>query len=145
MTSSGVTQRWRMLLVVLAAVGATACSTFTAHPEGPAGPATPWIANLQFNPHVVGVGQNTLMSFYFQVGSADLREGYLIERGISQFQFYQALQTIPLDLRDYNGQVAGVVELPLHWSVEGIRQLELYVVTKQGNASNRIRATITVH
>jgi len=93
---------------------------------------------------VIRAGEITQMSFYFEVGSADLQEGFIIERGISQFQFYQGLQTIPMDLRDYDGQVAGTAEVPLRWSAEGVRLLELYVVTKRGNASNRIWGTITV-
>jgi hypothetical protein len=84
------------------------------------------------------------MSFYFEVGSADMEEGFLIERGISQFQFYHTLQAIPIDLRKYDGQVAGTVEIPLRWSSEGIRLMELYVVNKKGNASNRLRAPLTV-
>ncbi len=121
-----------------------ACGLFAAHPETPPGPGVPRIANLRFDPDVVRAGESTRMSFYFEVGSADLTEGFLIERGISQFQFYQALQTIPLDLREYDGQVAGTVELPLRWNAEGIRLLELYVVTRTGKASNRIRGTLTV-
>ncbi len=142
---SRVWQVWALLLVTLVGLEVGGCSVFGTHPETPAGPGVPRIANLQFTPDRVRVGENTLMSFYFEVGSADLREGFVIERGIAQFQFYQALQTVPIDLKGYDGQVAGLVELPLHWSAEGIRQLEVYVVTKQGNASNRIRATITVY
>jgi hypothetical protein len=47
-------------------------------------------------------------------------------------------------LQEYDGQVAGTVEVPLRWSAEGIRLLELYVVTRKGNASNRIRGSLTV-
>jgi hypothetical protein len=130
--------------LVLVLVLLCACSLFGGHPETPPGPGVPRIANLRFDPDVIRAGESTQMSFYFEVGSADLKEGFIIERGISQFQFYQSLQTIPMDLRDYDGQVAGTVEMPLHWSAEGIRLLELYVVTKRGNASNRIRGTITV-
>ncbi|MGD0263733.1 MAG: hypothetical protein ABSD47_02115 [Candidatus Methylomirabilota bacterium] len=121
-----------------------ACSLFGGHPETPPGPGVPRIANLRFAPDVIRAGEITQMSFYFEVGSADLQEGFIIERGISQFQFYQGLQTIPMDLRDYDGQVAGTAEVPLRWSAEGVRLLELYVVTKRGNASNRIWGTITV-
>jgi hypothetical protein len=121
-----------------------ACGLFGMQAEPPPGPGVPRIANLRFEPDVIKVGETTQMSFYFEVGSADLREGFLIERGISQFQFYQALQSIPLDLQEYDGQVAGTVEVPLRWSAEGIRLLELYVVTRKGNASNRIRGSLTV-
>lgn len=122
----------------------SACALFGGHPETPAGPGVPRIANLRFDPDVIKTGETTQMSFYFEVGSADLKEGFLIERGISQFQFYQALQTIPLDLRGYEGQVAGTVEVPLRWNAEGIRLLELYVITAQGKASNRLRGALTV-
>jgi hypothetical protein len=122
----------------------TACTFFGQRPETPPGPGVPRIANLRFDPDVIKVGETTQMSFYFEVGSADLQQGFIIERGISQFQFYQALQFIPVDLREYDGQVAGTAEVPLRWSVEGIRLLELYVVTKQGNSSNRLTGTLTV-
>lgn len=121
----------------------TACGAFW-RPETPPGPGVPRIASLRFEPETVRIGETTQMSFYFEVGSADLQEGFLIERGISQFQFYTALQEIPIDLRKYDGQVAGTIELPLRWASEGVRLLEVYVVTKKGNTSNRLRATLTV-
>jgi len=122
----------------------TACSFFGVPPETPPGPGVPRIANLRFEPDVIKVGETTQMSFYFEVGSADLQHGFIVERGISQFQFYQALQTIPVDLGEYDGQVAGTVEVPLRWSVEGVRLLELYIVTRRGNASNHLTGTLTV-
>jgi len=122
----------------------SACTFFGVQAETPPGPGVPRIANLRFDPEIIKAGETTQMSFYFEVGSADLQQGFIIERGISQFQFYQALQSISVDLRVYDGQVAGTVEVPLHWSAEGIRLLELYVVTKRGNASNRLSGTLTV-
>jgi hypothetical protein len=113
-------------------------------PQTPEGPGVPRIANLRFEPEVVRIGETTRMSFYFEVGSADVEEGFLIERGISQFQFYQSLNAIPIDLRKYTGLVADTVEIPLKWSIEGVRLYELYVVTQKGNTSNRLRATVTV-
>jgi hypothetical protein len=121
-----------------------ACSPSVLRPETAPGTSVPRIANLRFDPDVIRIGETTQMSFYFEIGSADLLEGFLLERGISQFQLYQSLQSIPVDLRGYDGQVAGTVELPLRWSSEGVRLLELYVVTKRGNNSNRIRGTLTV-
>lgn len=143
MRITGVRNARALVLIPLLGL-LTACTLFGVQPETPPGPGVPRIANLRFDPDVIKVGETTQMSFYFEVGSADLQEGHLIERGISQFQFYQALQTIPVDLREYDGQVAGTVEVPLRWSVEGIRLLELYVVTKRGNASNRLTGTLTV-
>ena len=119
------------------------CAVF-GPPQKAAGPGVPHIANLRFDPDVVRIGETTRMSFYFEVGSADIEEGFLIERGISQFQFYQSLNATPIDLRKYVGVVADTVEIPLKWSNEGVRLFELYVVTQQGNASNRLRATVTV-
>jgi hypothetical protein len=113
-------------------------------PQTPPGPGVPWIANMQITPEVINAGGSTLMSFYFEVGSADLQEGFIIERGISQFQLFQALQPITVDLREYEGQVAGTAQVQLSWSAAGIRLLELYVVTRKGNASNRITGTLTV-
>lgn len=121
-----------------------ACGASVLRPETAPGTSVPRIANLRFDPDVIRVGETTQMSFYFEIGSADLQEGFLLERGISQFQLYQSLQSIPVDLRGYDGQVAGTVEVPLRWSSEGVRLLELYVVTKRGNNSNRIRGTLTV-
>lgn len=140
--TAGRTARVLVLIAVLGLL--TACGLFGMHPETAPGPGVPRIANLRFDPDVIKAGETTQMSFYFEVGSADLQEGFLIERGISQFQFYQALQAINLDLREYDGQVAGTVEVPLRWNSEGVRLLELYVVTKRGNASNRLRGTLTV-
>jgi len=122
----------------------SACGTMFLPPESPPGPGVPRITNLRFEPDVIRAGETTQMSFYFEVGSADLQEAFLVERGISQFQFYQAFQATPLDLSQYDGQVAGTVEIPLRWSQEGVRFLEVYVVTKKGNTSNRIRANLTV-
>jgi hypothetical protein len=129
---------WSIIALILAG-----CSVF-GPPGTPAGPGVPHIANLRFDPDVVRIGETTSMSFYFEVGSADVEEGFLIERGISQFQFYQSLSAIRIDLRKYAGLVADTVEIPLKWSNEGVRLYELYVVTQKGNTSNRLRATVTV-
>jgi hypothetical protein len=143
MTIAGVRNAWaRTLIPVLGLL--TACSLFGVQPATPPGPGVPRIANLRFDPDVIKVGETTQMSFYFEVGSADLHQGFIVERGISQFRFYQALQTVAVDLGDYDGQVAGTVEVPLHWSAEGVRLLEVYVVTKKGNASNHVTGTLTV-
>jgi len=133
------TQALSLLLVAWLLAG---CAL--APPAGQPAAGGPRIANLRFDPETVQAGATTRMSFYFEVGGADLEEGFLIERGISQFQFYQAFQPIPVDLRSYSGQVAGTAEVPLRWNSLGVRILELYVVTKQGQASNRLRATLTV-
>ena len=122
----------------------SACSAAFTQPETPPGPGVPRIANLRFEPDVIRAGEITQMSFYFEVGSADLHEGFVIERGISEFQFFQILQPLSIDLERYEGQAAGMVEVPLKWSAEGIRFLEVYVVTRKGNTSNRIRANLTV-
>lgn len=130
-------------LLGLVALILAGCAIF-GQPQTAPGPGVPHIANLRFDPDVVRIGETTQLSFYFEVGSADIEEGFLIERGISQFQFYQSLNTIPVDLRKYTGVVADTVAIPLKWSNEGIRLYELYVVTQKGNASNRLRATVTV-
>lgn len=143
MRIAGVRPTWPFVLVPILGL-LTACTLFGVQPATPPGPGVPRIANLRFDPDIIKVGQSTQMSFYFEVGSADLQQGFIIERGISQFQFYQALQTISVNLAEYGGQVAGTVEVPLHWSAEGVRLLELYVVTNRGNASNRLTGTITV-
>lgn len=122
----------------------SACSAALTQPETPPGPGVPRIANLRLEPNVIRAGETTQMSFYFEVGSADLQEGFLIDRGISEFQYYQILQPITIKLQQYEGQVAGMVEVPLKWSTEGIRFLEVYVVTKKGNVSNRIGANLMV-
>jgi hypothetical protein len=110
----------------------------------PAGPGVPRIANLRFEPETVTAGQSARMSFYFEVGSADLDAGYVLDQGISQFQFFTALQPITLDLRQYAGLVAGTAEVELRWSTIGYRWIEFYVVTLKGNESNRLRAPLTV-
>jgi hypothetical protein len=120
-----------------------ACAGF-AREEAAPGPGSPRIANLRFEPDVVVAGQPTIMSFYFEVPTADLKEGMLIERGISQFQFYQTLNPISVDLRQYSGQVAGTAEVAVRWSELGVRLMELYVITEGGRNSNRLRDTLTV-
>ncbi len=104
----------------------------------------PRIANLRFEPETISAGETARMSFYFEVGSADLEEGYLLDQGIAQFQFFTALQRVTIDLSKYSGQVAGVAEVPVRWPTEGVRWIELQVVNKQGNTSNRLRARLTV-
>ena len=133
------------VLGLIASLGLlTACSFSVTRPETPPGPGVPHIANLRFEPDVIRDGETTRMSFYFEVGSADIQEAHLVERGINQFQFYQSLQSISVDLRTYTGQVAGTVEVPLRWPGVGIRWIEVYVVTQNGNTSNRISARLTV-
>jgi hypothetical protein len=143
MRSVGVRSASALVLILFLGM-LTGCTFFGMQPETPPGPAVPRIANLQFNPDVINAGESTRMSFYYEVGSADLQEGFIIERGISQFQLFQALQPIVVDLREYDGQVAGTAQVQLNWSTVGIRLLELYVVSRKGNASNRITGTLTV-
>jgi len=130
------------LVIVLGLL--SGCSAALTQPETPPGPGVPRIANLRFEPDVIRAGGTTQMSFYFEVGSADLHEGFLNDRGISEFQFYQVLQPITITLQQYDGQVAGMAEVSLKWSTEGFRFLEVYVVTKKGNVSNRIGANLMV-
>jgi hypothetical protein len=134
----------RALVLVLTLALLPGCGLSLLRPETPPGPGVPRIASLRFEPEVIRAGETTQMSFYFEVGTADLHEGFVIERGISQFQFYQSLQAITVDLRAYHGQAAGTVEVPLRWTNEGIRWVEVYVVTRQGSTSNRITARLTV-
>jgi len=119
------------------------CATF-GPAETPPGPGVPRIANLRFEPDTIAVGETTQMSFYFEVGSADLEEGFLLDQGIAQFQFFSALQRITIDLGKYAGHVAGVAEVPVRIPTEGIRWLELQVISRQGHLSNRLRARLTV-
>jgi len=132
---SGVLSLVVLLVAGCAAVGPTA---------SPPGTGVPRIANLRFEPETISAGETTQMSFYFEVGSADIEEGYLVDQGIAQFQFFTALQPIVIDLTKYSGQVAGVVEVPLRLSTEGLRWLEFYVVNRKGNVSNYLRARLTV-
>lgn len=133
---------WRGVLVLVVLVSAS-CTTF-GPTSSPPGPGVPRIVNLRFEPDTINAGETTQMSFYFEVGSADLDEGFLLDQGIAQFQLFTALQSINVDLSKYWGQVAGVAEVPLRWPTEGVRWLEFYVVTKKGNVSNRLRAPLTV-
>jgi hypothetical protein len=132
-----------LAVVVGFAVVLSGCATFGSS-ETPPGPGVPRIANLRFEPERIPVGGTTRMSFYFEVGSADLDEGYLLDQGFADFQFFTALQRITIDLSRFSGQVAGVAEVPVRWSTEGVRWIELQVANKQGNTSNRIRARLTV-
>lgn len=107
-------------------------------------PGAPRIMNLRFDPDTVRYGEPTQMSFYFEVGSADLDECVVVERGVSQFQLYTALQPITISLKQYGGLAAGTVEIPMRWADTGIRSIEIYVVSKQGKQSNRLQAMLTV-
>jgi len=133
----------QVAVLVGLAVALSGCATF-GPAETPPGPGVPRIANLRFEPDTISAGGTTRMSFYFEVGSADLDEGYLLEQGIAQFQFFTALQRTTIDLSKYSGQVAGVAEVPVRWPTEGMRWIELQVANKQGNTSNRLRALLTV-
>ena len=134
-------RRWAGMLWVVVLLSA-GCAFGPA--SSPPGPDVPRIANFRFEPDAIDAGETTSMHFYFEVGSADLEEGYLLDQGIAQFQFVTALQSIAFDLRKYSGQVAGVAEIPVRLSSEGLRWLELYVVNRKGNVSNRLRAPLTV-
>lgn len=130
---------WLTILELLTGCGATTIQS--AVPPSPGGPR---IANLRFDPEAIRAGQTTVMSFYFEVGTANVQEALLFERGIEEFQFYSSLQHTPVDLRKYSGQVAATVEIPLSWPRPGIRIIEVYVVTAEGNQSNRLVGRVTV-
>ena len=134
-----------LLVVALAAAGLSGCggATSIGDAKSPT-PGGPRIANLQFNPDRVRAGENATMSFYFEVSTADIQEGFVLERGIAEFQLYTSLRETPLDLRGYSGQVAALVSIPMTWPQPGIRFIEVYVVTKTGVASNRLSARVTV-
>ena len=133
-----------LLVLVWALILPAACGPAVMRPATPPGPGVPRIANLRFEPDMIRVGETTRMSFYFEVGSADIQEAFLIDRGIREFQFYQDLQATAIDLRRYDGLVAGTAEIPLRLASEGIRWMEIYVVTRQGHTSNRVTARLTV-
>ena len=140
MTIRGRVHWGALWLLVLLCSG---CATFGGSGTPP-GPGVPRIANLRFEPETVAVGEQTRMSFYFEVGSADVDTGYVLDQGIAQFQLFTALQPIVIDLKQYSGMVAGTAEVPMRWSNEGVRWVEFYLVTLKGNESNRLRAMLTV-
>jgi predicted small secreted protein len=136
-----------MILLGVVAILLGGCATFEGagrNVDQDTGPGVPRIMNLRFDPDTVRSGEAVQLSFYFQVGSADLDECLVVERGVSQFQLYTALQPMTFPLKQYAGLVAGTVEIPLRWTDTGIRNVEVYVVSKQGKQSNRLRATLTV-
>ncbi len=100
--------------------------------------------NLRFDPDTIRSGESAQLSFYFEVGSADLDECVVMERGLSQFQVYTALQPVTIPLKQYSGLAAGTVEIPMRWTDTGIRYLEVYVVSRQGKESNRLSTMLTV-
>jgi len=130
-------------LLVLLVLLCGGCAIFGGSGTAP-GPGVPRIANLRFEPETVLAGEQTRMSFYFEVGSADVETGYVLDQGIAQFQLFTALQPIIIDLKQYSGMVAGTAEVPMRWSNEGVRWVEFYLVTLKGNESNRLRARLTV-
>jgi len=136
-----------MILSGIVAILVGGCAAFEGAGGGAewsAGPGVPRIMNLRFVPDTVQSGESAQLSFYFEVGSADLDECVVVERGVSQFQVYTALQPITLPLKHYSGLATGTVEIPMRWTDTGIRYVEVYVVSKQGKQSNRMNATLTV-
>jgi hypothetical protein len=113
-------------------------------PASAPGPGVPWIANLHIDPDSVKAGETAQMTFYFEVGSADIQEAFLVDSGIQQFRFFQDLQPMTIDLKLYSGQVAAWVQLPVRWTTEGVRLVDFYVVTKSGKVSNHLNARVTV-
>lgn len=134
--------RWSCALWVLLLFTAGCAAWGPA--SSPPGTDVPRIANFRFEPERIAVGQTATMHFYFEVGTADLEEAFLLDQGIAEFQFFTALRPRTFDLRQYSGQVAGVAEVPVRITTEGLRWLELYVVNGKGNVSNRLRAPLTV-
>ncbi len=132
-----------MSLVSILAILIGGCATI-GDAERSTGPGVPRIMNLRFDPDTVRSGESAQMNFYFEVGSADLDECVVVERGVSQFQLYTALQPITIPLKQYAGLVAGTAEISMRWADTGIHSIEVYVVSKQGKQSNRLRATLTV-
>jgi len=137
-----MTARRSFCLIVLACLMA-GCASF-GPPSSAPGTDVPRIAALRFDPESIEAGGTTRMSFYFEVGSADLDQAYVIDRGISQFQFFTALRAIQISLKQYNGIVAGTADLDLKWATAGYRYLEVYVVSVKGNVSNRLYGGFTV-
>ncbi len=117
---------------------------FLWRPASAPGPGVPWIANLRLDPNSVKVGETAQMTFYFEVGSADIQEGFLVDSGIQQFRFFQELQPMTIDLRLYSGQVGAWVQVPVRWTTEGVRLVDFYVVTRSGKVSNHLSASVTV-
>lgn len=143
-TGAGMKARWfGRCVLALVVVASASCATFGPESSLP-GPGVPKILNLRFEPDTISEGDTARMSFYFEVSSADLFEGFLLDQGIAQFQLFTALQPISIDLRKYEGQAAGFAEVPIRLFTEGVRWVEFYVVSKQGQVSNRLRARLTV-
>lgn len=132
------------LAMLFAASGLSGCGATSIGSAKSPTPGGPKIANLQFNPERVRAGGSTTMSFYLEVSTADVQEGFVLERGIEQFQLYTSLRETRLDLNQYFGQVAALVEVTMTWSQPGFRFLEVYVITKSGAESNRLVGRITV-
>jgi len=132
-----------MSLVSILAILIGGCATI-GDAERSTGPGVPRIMNLRFDPDTIRSGESAHLSFYFEVGSADLDECVVVERGVSQFQLYTALQPITIPLKQYSGLATGTVEIPMRWTDTGIRYVEVHVVSRQGKQSNRLNATLTV-
>ena len=136
-----------MNLLGIVAILIGGCATFEdagRSADRSTGPGVPRIMNLRFEPDTIRSGESAQLSFYFEVGSADLDECVVVERGVSQFQLYTALQPITIPLKQYSGLATGTVEIPMRWTDTGIRYVEVHVVSRQGKQSNRLNATLTV-
>ncbi len=133
----------RTFCLTLLTGAAAGCTAIGPHSSAP-GTDVPRIASLRFEPDTIEAGGTTKMSFYFEVGSADLDQAFVVDRGIAQFQLFTALQRIPVSLKQYNGIAAGTADLDLRWTTKGLRWLEVYVVSIKGNVSNRLYGRLTV-
>jgi hypothetical protein len=112
--------------------------------SSPPGTDVPRISSLRFEPDTIEAGGTTKMTFFFEVGSADLDQAFVVDRGISQFQLFTALRAVPISLKPYDGIAAGMAELDLRWPTQGLRWLEVYVVSVKGNVSNRLYGYLMV-
>ena len=133
----------RTICVLLVACSVASCGTFGPPSSAPA-TDVPKIAALRFDPETIEAGGTIRISFYFEVGSADLDQAFIVDRGISQFQFFTALRAIPVSLKQYAGIVAGNADLDLRWTTAGYRYVEVYVVSVKGHVSNRLFGSFTV-
>jgi hypothetical protein len=138
-----MTARRTFCLVVLVCCLAGGCAAIGPQ-SSPPGTDVPKIASLRFEPDTIEAGGTTKMTFYFEVGSADVDQAFVVDRGIAQFQLFTTLQAVPISLKQYQGLAVGTADLDLRWSTQGLRWLEVYVVSVKGNVSNRLYGRLTV-
>lgn len=132
-------------LIAVAVLAAFAgCASLTGQQATPAGPGVPRVLTARFEPDAVRAGQEATLIITFEDSDGDVVEAVLVERVVSDFRFVSSTSVITRNIRRHLGEVVGAVRETFRWDAPTIRLYDVYLVDLKGNASNRVRAQVTV-